>query len=297
MRRYAATLVAIMIALSSIACSSKVASVGPVDPIVAREGRRFDLQRLPSMVSVTYTNGRVGQRKVTWDTSELELDQLYGDCTVWGTVEGTDIRATVIIDAQVGSVECLRLSTEEASAPDAAAAMREQIARSVFVDASLWSPDATVVALLLDDSVCIWRVRDRVPTRLPELARGLLYHDLGWSYDGAYLSVYAFPSSEARFITIAYPDLRVACRLDVVALGHWAPSSHEFLTSTRGDDSVASADLTVLDTDTGEARVVVRSENGVFLAPSGWDGPDAVIYDVYSELGLQQAKGVTIGIR
>lgn len=295
MRRYAVSLAALLIILTAAACTPRVASVGPLDPIVARIGRDFDVQRLPSTVPVEYANGKTGLRKVAWNTAPLGPGPLHTGCTLSGAVEGTDIRATVCIDAQVGTVEHLGLTPGEAAAPDAGATMRERIAESVFVDASLWSPDGSAVVLVLDDRVCAWQVGARMPTAVPGLDCRLWYHDLGWSFDGAYFSVHAYPSTDCTLIAIAYPDLRIACRRDVVAIGYWAPSSHEFLTSVHGN-WMASADLAVLNVEANATRIVVRSGSGAFAGPVRRDGPDAVIYD-YSEAETGQVRRGVVKIR
>lgn len=51
---------------------------------------------LPETVSVTYTNTTKEQKKVTWDTSKLDITKI-ADYTVKGTVEGTEDEVQVVV--------------------------------------------------------------------------------------------------------------------------------------------------------------------------------------------------------
>lgn len=104
--------------------SNEVKGVRNPDDITIIAGTKAPL---PETVTVEYTNTTTEEKKVTWDTSSLKED-VIGDYTLEGTVEGIDRKATVVVhvkDNYVVSVD--KVYAEIELNADAAAAMPKKV--------------------------------------------------------------------------------------------------------------------------------------------------------------------------
>jgi hypothetical protein len=309
-KRFALLLLTLLAAMAAFGCSRPtpaagdppfIVAIAPLKPVIARFGGFLGKTTLPATVTVTYRDGTTAERPVTWELGGWATDPLWtdgedDDITVSGAVEGTETRATLLIDLRKGQAEDLRLSAAELAESDRTGVMQRRADESIYVDASAWSPDHSVLALLLGDKLCVWPLGDSVPQAVTAVKDELLAL-LDWSFDGRYVSVHAGPSGTYHtFIAVSYPELAIGYHGNIVNPARWSPDTHEALIGLENGHDV-SADLALLDVDSGRTRTLLAADEKTFCYAVGWASPGVVLYDRSCPQGGESQKGLTMSVR
>lgn len=175
------------------------------------------------------------------------------------------------------------LSAEELTGANSADVLDQKLQLAGLRDVT-WSPDRSTVVFLDATDCYIWMVGEPHPRKLAAGGYEQLHH-LSWSPGGRHLAVHAGPAPDHNLRVFSFPELQVVLDATVQWLAAWSPASSQLLMASPSGIAPAyrsqflqTANLVLLDVETGERQILQQADERTSFQPYGWLSEEEVVY-------------------